>query len=174
MSHPPDREPWLRGPIEGIPSAVMPVAHSLQQVIEDLPEIVRALSAGDLWQKPGGAASVGFHIKHLTGSLDRLFTYARGEALSEKQMAQLKSEKEDTRESTEDLVAAAINQLRLAQDQLRSTDPSVLFDERKVGRAGIPSTCIGLLFHAAEHTQRHLGAIIATTRILKSKGDPRQ
>jgi hypothetical protein len=36
-------------------------------------------------------------------------------------------------------------------------------DERLVGRLKLPSTVVGLLFHAAEHTQRHVGQA-ATTR----------
>jgi hypothetical protein len=35
-----------------------------------------------LWEKVSGMASPGFHLQHLTGVLDRLFTYARGEAVN--------------------------------------------------------------------------------------------
>ncbi len=137
--------------------------------MEDLPAVIRGLTVQDLQQKPGGVASIGFHIKHLAGSLDRLFTYARGETLNEQQTARLRTEKDESHDSVETLVAAAVEEIQTAQNQLRTFDPSTLFEERKVGRAGLPSTCIGLLFHAAEHAQRHLGAIIATARFVKAQ-----
>lgn len=169
MSRITDQEPWLRGPIAGVPRELMPVAHSLQQGLEELPEILRDFPAEALWHRPGGAASIGFHLKHLAGSLDRLFTYARGEALNEQQIAHLRTEKDETRESIETLLAKTLEHIRQAQRHLMTFDPSTLFDERKVGRAGLPSTCIGLLFHAAEHMQRHIGAIIATVRVVKAQ-----
>ena len=41
---------------------------------------------------------------------------------------------------------------------------------REVGRDRIPSTVGGLIFHAAEHTQRHLGQLLVTVRVLSSSG----
>ena len=37
---------------------------------------------------------------------------------------------------------------------------------QKVGRAGLPTTTLGLLFHAAEHSTRHAGQAISTAKIL--------
>src|SRR3977135_2039126 len=73
-------EVWLRGPIEGFPAELMPIAHSLLQVLEEVDSVIGPLSFEELWARPGGAASVGFHVKHLAGSLDRLLTYARRES----------------------------------------------------------------------------------------------
>ena len=49
--------------------------------------------------------------------------------------------------------------------QLRRTDERELTAPRGVGRAQLPSSVIGLLFHAAEHTQRHLGQMLVTARV---------
>src|SRR5580704_10453460 len=85
-------EVWLRGAVPGFPRELMPVAHSLLQVREEIDTVVTPLSHEELWARPGGAASIGFHLKHLAGSLDRLLTYARGESLSEAQRVTLDAE----------------------------------------------------------------------------------
>ena len=86
-SHAP--EAWLGGPIEGVTPHLMPVAHALVQVGRDV-EKVKDLSPDALWVRPGGAASVGFHLKHVAGVLDRLLTYARGADLSEEQLGAMR------------------------------------------------------------------------------------
>jgi hypothetical protein len=63
-----------------------------------------------------------------------------------------------------DLVSAAIDR---ALAQLRGTDPSTLLDERKIGRAGLPSTVIGCLFHGAEHSTTHAGQFISSVKLLR-------
>ena len=122
-----------------------------------------------LWSRPHGAASAGFHLLHLAGALDRLLTYARGEALSDRQKMALKAESVDHSElegtALVERVHAAID---AAMEQLRATDISTLTEERRVGRTAMPSTVIGLLFHAAEHTTRHVGQFITTIKIRES------
>src|SRR6266540_880573 len=85
-------EVWLRGALSGVPPALLPVVHSLMQVREELEAAIPSLSQEELWARPGGAGSIGFHLKHLAGSLDRLLTYARGESLTPAQMAYLAAE----------------------------------------------------------------------------------
>lgn len=46
------------------------------------------------------------------------------------------------------------------------TNEHSLLEPRSVGRAQLPSTLLGLLVHAAEHTQRHVGQLLVTARIL--------
>lgn len=161
-------EPWLRGEIEGIHPSLMPIAHSLTQAIEDLPGIIAGLTQEQLWATPGGAASLGFHLKHMPGSLDRLYTYARGEKLSDEQFASLRAEKEHDNPTAEALVANAVHALEAAIEQLRKVDAATLHERRLVGRAGLPSNQLALLYHGAEHCQRHLGAMIATAKIVKT------
>lgn len=160
-------EVWQRGPIEGVPALLQPVAHALLQAVEDVEKEMSTFPETLLWERPGGVASVGFHLKHLRGVADRLFTYARGEMLNEEQMRQLKSETPaDEGISVQDLVDDFRKQVTTALNQLKNTDTAILTDTRGVGRKQIPSTVIGLLFHAAEHTQRHVGQLIVTARIL--------
>ena len=161
-------EPWLRGPIVGIDPAVTPIAHSFMQLIEDLPQVVSGLTKEQLWAMPAGAASFGFHLTHMAGSIDRLYTYARGERLTEEQFQALRSEKEPDGRTTEELIAATVSLLEKAIQQLRETRPETLHDTRLVGRAGLPSNQISLLYHGAEHAQRHLGAMIATAKFVRA------
>jgi hypothetical protein len=170
MTAPEPPEVWLRGPVPEIPPLLQPVAHALLQAVEEVRRVVGPLPAGSLWERPGGAASVGFHVRHAAGSLDRLFTYARGEALSAEQRAFLAVEAEpgSPPEPAAALVSAFERQVGQALAQLRDTRESTLLEARGVGRLQLPSTVVGLLVHAAEHTQRHVGQIVTTARIVRA------
>src|SRR5687768_17563367 len=153
MSEP---EVWLRGPISGVAPPLQPAAHSLLQCREELERLLPGLTPERIWRTNGDAASIGFHVLHAIGSLDRLFTYARGESLSEAQRQVLAQELQpDTDLTATDLLGGVEAAVARAIDQLRETNESTLQDQRHVGRAKLPSTVIGLLFHAAEHMQRH-------------------
>lgn len=161
-------EVWLRGPLPDVPPLLQPVAHALLQAQEELHEYINDFSDSLLWQRPADVASVAFHLQHLTGVLDRIFTYARGEALTETQMQALKAEGIENPEiNVQQLVEAFNQQVEKAINQLKSTNEATLTEVRYVGRAKIPSTVIGLLFHAAEHTTRHLGQLLVTSKIAK-------
>jgi hypothetical protein len=170
MAHRP--EPWLRGPLPGLSAALQPVATALIGALEDLQAATDALTPEQLWRQPGGAASVGFHLLHLSGSTDRLFTYARGEPLSDAQRGYLASERAlpappPTLEALLDSWEATVNH---ALEQLGKTADTALDEYRAVGRAQLPSTVRGLLFHAAEHAQRHAGQIITTAKVIRGLG----
>jgi hypothetical protein len=153
----------------GVPPLLQPVAHALVQAVEDIRRVVAPLDRDALWGRPGGAASVGFHVRHAAGSLDRLFTYARGEMLSAEQRAALARETapEGQGDATSaELVAAFEAQVERALAQLRETSVHRLTEAREVGRAHLPSTLLGLLFHGAEHAQRHVGQTITTAKIV--------
>src|SRR5437763_1545179 len=83
---------WQRGPVEGVPALTQPVAHILLQVGESVDELVADLTIGQWNARPGGVASAAFHVRHMTGVIDRLFTYARGEGLTDSQFAALRAE----------------------------------------------------------------------------------
>jgi uncharacterized damage-inducible protein DinB len=159
-------EVWLRGPVAGIPPLLQPAAHSLLQCREELTAALEGLTPEQIWQRTNGAASIGFHARHAAGSLDRLLTYARGEPLSAAQWAALASE--ETPDTGADAAARLLAAFDAAVDralaQLKSTDEARLLDARGVGRAQLPSTVVGLLFHAAEHTQRHIGQLVTTRK----------
>jgi uncharacterized damage-inducible protein DinB len=162
------REVWLRGPIPEIPALLQPVAHALLQATKEITKATADFKADTLWIKPYNQASVGFHLQHLSGVLDRLFTYARGEALSEQQLKALQLEGDPSQIYTvQDLVRAFEQQVQHALQQLRETDEQTLLESRGVGRQQIPSNVLGLLFHAAEHTQRHVGQLLVTIKVVK-------
>ena len=160
-------EYWQRGPVEGIPPLLQPVAHALLQANAEIQDSVKDFPTEKLWQQPAGLASAGFHLQHIAGVLDRLFTYSKGEALTAQQLDYLSSEgKENKAISTPDLATALQQQTDAAISYLKTVDETTLTQTRYVGRKQIPSTVIGLLFHAAEHTMRHTGQLLVTARVL--------
>src|SRR5882762_6355194 len=140
-----DPEFWLRGPIPGIPALLQPVAHALLQARREVRDIMYDFPGGRLWDCPSGLASPGFHLQHLSGVLDRLFTYARKEALTPEQLRTLASEGSPEL-SCPELVAHFDAQVELALGQLRATREDNLLELREVGRKRLPSNLIGLLF----------------------------
>lgn len=162
-------EVWLRGPIAGIPALLQPAAHALLQAREEINHFMNDFPNNMLWEKPGGVASPGFHLRHLAGVLDRLFTYAKAETLAEPQLQYLKQEEIPSDISTKELVEYFNKQVDKAIAQLSITDENTLTEIRGVGRKQILSTVSGLLFHAAEHTQRHTGQLMVTVNILKAQ-----
>jgi uncharacterized damage-inducible protein DinB len=160
-------EVWQRGPVDGIAPLLMPVAHALLQVKEDVDALAPQLSEEQLWIRPGGAASGGGHLRHLGGATERLLTYARGEALTPEQLAAARRESTET-PALSALVAEVQARLDRALEQVAGTDPDRLLDVRTVGRAGLPSNVLGLLFHAAEHATRHMGQATTTARIVQA------
>lgn len=157
----------MRGPLPGYSNLLQPVAHSLLQSLEEVERHVAGLTPEQLWARPGGGASAGFHVRHAAGSIDRLLTYARGQQLSPGQLAGLRAEGEP------DLAEGAARRIveyfratiESALAQVRGTPEASLLEARGVGRAQLPSTVLGLLFHAAEHTQRHMGQMVTTVRM---------
>jgi uncharacterized damage-inducible protein DinB len=146
----------------------MPVAHALIQAKEELEQLASHVADDHVWLRPGGAASIGFHVRHLGAALDRLFTYARGERLNDAQKAVARAEGEpgDPPVPLTELVREATAHIDRAIEQLRRTTRDQLLDHRGVGRAQLPSNVLGLLFHAAEHSTRHAGQLITTAKIL--------
>jgi hypothetical protein len=166
-------EPWLRGPIARMPATVMPAAHALMQAAEDIPMAVEGLTTAQLWALPGGAAAVGFHLRHLAGSIDRLLTYARGEMLTDAQLTEMDAEIEDDGRSADELAREALAAIGRAIDVMRETPPGIYLEARGVGRRRLPTTVLGLLVHIAEHTQRHVGGIIATSKVVRVMSEDR-
>ncbi|WP_209330401.1 DinB family protein [Lunatimonas salinarum] len=166
----PNLEVWQCGPIEGVPPLLQPVAHALLQTVEDANKYLQDVDDHLLWERPGGLASVGFHLQHMAGVVDRLFTYAYGQTLREEQLTYLKLE--GTPRAGLETVADHIRHLEQQIDEaiamLRHTDESLLTDARYLGRKRIPTTQIGLLVHAAEHLQRHVGQLLVTVRWVQS------
>jgi uncharacterized damage-inducible protein DinB len=160
---------WQRGPIDGIPAVLQPIAHILLQVRESVSEIVEPLTEEEWNARPAGVASAAFHVRHMTGVIDRLFTYAGGHALSTEQFAALKSEGQALLAADIASVLSALSaRVDAAVAELRTIDVTTLGDFRGVGRAQLPSTVIGCLVHGAEHAMRHVGQLSVTARIARS------
>src|SRR6478672_9104229 len=157
-------EIWLRGPVENIPSLLQPAAHAVMQAMEEVKDIMQDFPAELLWVKPAGVASVSFHLQHMAGVLDRLSTYARKQMLSEAQMKWLQNEGKEITVTVEALMNQLEQNVHLYIQQLTNTEESSLTEPRTIGRKALPTTHLGLLFHAAEHTQRHLGQLLVTAR----------
>jgi uncharacterized damage-inducible protein DinB len=160
---------WQRGPIEGIPAVLQPIAHILLQVRESVGEIVEPLTDQEWNARPAGVASAAFHVRHIAGVVDRLFTYARGNALSPEQLAAIQSEGGELLAADVAPVLAALSaRVDAAVAELRTIDVTTVGDFRAVGRARLPSTVIGCLVHGAEHAMRHVGQLSVTARIVRS------
>lgn len=159
---------WQRGPVAGVPDALQPVAHMLLQLRDDVPALVAGLTWEQWNERPAGVASVAFHVRHIGGVLDRLFTYARGGTLSDAQFAALKQEGVPIESDRCDvLLDALVSQIESRLDELRTIDPSTLADVRHIGRAKLPSTVLGCIVHAAEHGMRHLGQLVVTAKVVR-------
>lgn len=167
MSKPPSPEPWLRGALPGVHPVVAPVLHALQQAREDLAYHTVDLSGSQIWAKPHGLTSLGFHLRHIAGSLDRLTTYLEGGTLTGDQLAALQREQEPGA-SQEELLDAVERALQRTETVLCSLDPATFADARFVGRLRLPTTVVGLSIHLAEHTQRHVGQAIAAAKLARA------
>ncbi|MDB4914581.1 MAG: metal-dependent hydrolase [Gemmatimonadetes bacterium] len=161
---------WQRGPVGGVPAVLVPVAHILLQVRESVGELVEGLTEEQWNARPGGVASPAFHLRHIPGVVDRLFTYARGELLAEGQFIALRGEGDHL--AAQDVSRAMEildTRIEAAVEELRTVDVATLGDFRGVGRAQLPSTVMGCLVHGAEHAMRHVGALSVTVRVLKAQ-----
>ncbi len=161
-------EPWLRGPIPDTNSLIVPVLRSFQQAREDLARYTEGLTADQVWARPHGLGPLGFHLRHIAGSVDRLTTYLEERSLNQEQIAALKSEMEPGA-TREELLAVLEAGLAKAEQVIRRVDSARFSEVRTVGRLHFPTTVIGLLVHLAEHTQRHVGQAISAAKLARAE-----
>jgi uncharacterized damage-inducible protein DinB len=161
-------EAWLTGPVANVDPLLMPAAHSFLQVRQEISVLLDDLSVEQIWRRPAASASIGFHLIHLAGATDRLLTYARGEPLSEAQVAAAKGEQALSGLTAAQLMALVQEAMDAAIEQIRRTSSERITDAREVGRQRLPSTVLGLIFHAAEHATRHSGQISTLRKIVTS------
>ncbi|MEI9970543.1 MAG: DinB family protein [Ignavibacteriota bacterium] len=158
-------EPWMRGPILGVDPLLTPVLYTFQQAREDLRRWTEGLSTEQIWAEPHGFGSVGFHMRHIAGSTDRLMTYLQGKPLTAAQLKTLQAEREPAGAGRDELLALLDAAFADAEKVVRALDPATLREPRGVGRRQLPTTVIGLLVHVAEHTQRHVGQAISAAKL---------
>ena len=160
-------EVWMRGPIPDITALLQPAAHAVLQAKEEMVQLIEGYDNTRLWEQTGGVASVGFHLQHMTGVLDRLSAYALGKLLSEEQILYLQLEGKPPFQpcTAQQLADRFYRQTDLFIALLKSTPETELLTHRGIGRKQLPSNVLGILFHAAEHSQRHLGQLLVTIRL---------
>ncbi|HZS56424.1 MAG TPA: DinB family protein [Bryobacteraceae bacterium] len=161
-------EPWLRGPIPDVHPLIQPAFFTFAHVREDLARHCAGLTHEQVW-RTSTVASLGFHLKHLAGSVDRLTTYLVGSQLSEEQLRAMKQESHGG-ETADELLQLVEEALAASERRLRELNPESLYDARAVGRKRLPTTVIGLLVHLSEHTQRHLGQAVTTAKLVRDTG----
>ena len=161
---------WLRGPVAGIPALLQPAAHGFINAREEALGALAGLSADEIWRPVHGAASVGFHCRHLVQAADRLLTYAAGGELDDAQRQALAEETTPPRTLLDESAVAALVEKGMERALIRigRLGEGTLLAPREVGRAKLPSTVLGIAFHAAEHAQRHSAQAITTSRIVKA------
>src|SRR5215470_4712249 len=158
-------EPWLRGTLTEIPAVARGVLHALELAEEDVNRWCESFNESDLHGRPFELPSIAFHMRHIARSLDRLLAYAEGHQLSADQIVALKGEME-AGSSREALFAELSQGLNLAGERVRVLAEGDLNEPRFVGKKQLPTTVGGLLVHVADHTQRHVGQIVTTAKIL--------
>ena len=156
-------EPWLRGTLTEFDAVKRQVLHALEQAEEDVVRWCAPLTDTQIEATPCGLPAVAFQLRHIARSLDRILTYAEGRALSAGQLESLAAEHEVRQSAAEALTEC---QASLAESRHRVAALTNYEASRLVGRAGLPSTVGGLMIHAAEHTQRHIGQAITTAKVV--------
>ncbi|HEU5022990.1 MAG TPA: DinB family protein [Bryobacteraceae bacterium] len=164
MSQP---EAWMRGSIPGVDPVISHLLRAAQQIREDAETALGDLSATQIWSKPHGATSPGFHAKHLAGSATRLLTYLAGRQLTEQQLAEIPGEGSGE-ESAAELLAIISSALDRYERALRNLSPADFGAPREIGRKRHPATAISIAIHIAEHSQRHIGGLIATAKLARA------
>ena len=162
-------EPWLRGPVPGVAPLFQPAAHILLQVGEEVRAVVSGLAPDQLWARPAGLAPIGFHVLHLAGATDRLFTYARGGTLSDAQQEAIAAEKAaaEARPAADAILGTLDRAIAAAVAQVAATTEADALAPRALGRAQIPTNALGLMMHAVEHAARHAGQITTLARVVR-------
>ena len=159
-------EPWLTGARSDVHPLLAPTLYSYAQARDDLADWTESLTDAQIWSRPHGLALVGFHIRHIAGSVERLTTYLKGEQLTAEQLDALQHEMQ-AGPGRDELLCALDDSLQRSERVILALDPTSLEHPRTVGRKRLPTTVAGLLVHLAEHTQRHVGEAIITAKLAR-------
>jgi len=160
-------EPWLRGTHAEVPAAARAVLHALELALDDLTRWTAGLTDAELHSQPLGLTAVAFHLRHIARSTDRILSYAEGKQLSVEQLATLKAEQAGD-ETLADLMAKVKAAFSNAAERIPVLATATLDTPRGVGRKQLPTSIGGALIHVADHTQRHVGQVVTTAKVLKA------
>jgi uncharacterized damage-inducible protein DinB len=168
MTPPTQPEPWLRGTLTDIDPIRRAVIHALDLAAEDATRYTIDLTPAQLFARPANLPPLAFHLRHIARSLDRLLTYAEGNQLNPTQLAALKTElaPASTTEQEDDPRIELRAALSRSVDRIRALSPNDFAELRTVGRHQLPTTVGSLLVHCADHTQRHIGQLVTTAKLL--------
>lgn len=165
-------EPWLSGTYVDVPAAGRAVLHALDLALDDLTKWTAGLSDAEVHSAPLGLTPVAFHLRHIARSTDRILTYAEGGQISAEQLAALKSEAAPPSDSEPGSLAALLAEVEAsfsnAAERIRNLTAGNLDTARGVGRKQLPTSLGGALIHVADHTQRHVGQVVTTSKVLKA------
>jgi uncharacterized damage-inducible protein DinB len=143
------------------------VLHALDLAQDDLTKWTQGLTDAEVHSEPLGLTSVAFHLRHIARSVDRILSYAEGKQLSAEQMAALKAEQSGG-ETLAELLAEVEASLSNAAERVRVLATADFDTSRSVGRKQLPTNIGGALIHVADHTQRHVGQVVTTAKVLKA------
>jgi uncharacterized damage-inducible protein DinB len=160
-------EPWLRGTHADVPAVGRAVLHALDLALDDLTRWTAGLTDAEVHAQPHGLPSVAFHLRHIAGSTERLLSYAEGKQLSAEQLAALRAER-----AGDETLAALLAEVEVsfsnAAERVRVLATADFDTFRGVGRKQLPTSIGGALIHVADHTQRHVGQVVTTAKVLKA------
>jgi uncharacterized damage-inducible protein DinB len=160
-------EPWLRGTYADVPAVGRAVLHALDLALDDIAKWTEGLTDAEVHAEPLGLTSISFHMKHIARSVDRLLGYAEGRQLTPEQLAELKSEQGEE-ETLVELMAEVEISFSNAADRVRVLATADFNIPRAVGRKQLPTSIGGALIHVADHTQRHVGQVVTTAKVLRA------
>lgn len=160
-------EPWMRGTHSDVPAVGRAVLHALDLALDDLKKWTNGLTDAEIQCHPFGLMPVARHLRHIARSTDRLLSYAEGKQLTEEQLKALKSEAEGE-DPLSALLAEVEASFQNAAERIRTLASSDLEAHRGIGRKQLPASAGGALIHVADHTQRHVGQVVTTAKVLKA------
>lgn len=160
-------EPWLSGSHAEVPAIARAVLHALDLALDDLSKWTAGLSDEEVRSTPLGLTSIAFHLKHIARSTNRILTYAEGAQLSAEQLAALRAESGGD-EPLAALLAEVESSFSNASERILNLAAADFDTPRRVGRKQMPTSIGGALVHVADHTQRHVGQVVTTAKVLKA------
>jgi uncharacterized damage-inducible protein DinB len=163
----PYTEPWLRGTYADVPAAARAVLHALDLALDDMTKWTAGLTDEEVRSTPLSLTPIAFHLRHIARATDRILTYAEGNQLSAEQLAVLKSESSGE-ETLAELIAEVEISFTNAEARIRELATADLNTPRSVGRKQLPTSIGGALIHVADHTQRHVGQVVTTAKVIKA------
>lgn len=163
-------EPWMRGIVPGIHPVTAHLLRAIEQIREDADTALNGLSVSQIWSRPNGMTSAGFHAKHLAGSTERLSTYLAGNPLTPDQLSAIAAETEGE-ETPAELLASINTTLDRYDNLIRNLNQEEFGIIREIGRRRYQTTAISVAIHIVEHAQRHIGGLIAAAKLARAAGN---